>query len=114
MMKIEKFKKILEEEKVRILRNLKAERRDEERIGNSWEEPRDFEDWANITFTEELKLKIADRELAILKEIERALKKMARGEYGICEKCGNKIEEERLEILPWTRYCSICACNLSE
>jgi RNA polymerase-binding protein DksA len=112
-MDVEKYRKMLEEERKRILRTLKSDK-DEERIGDSWEEPRDFEDWANITLTEELKLKIADRELSLLKEIEKALKKIAKGSYGICEKCGKRIEEERLEILPWTCYCSMCACNLGE
>ncbi|HDL59933.1 MAG TPA: TraR/DksA family transcriptional regulator, partial [candidate division WOR-3 bacterium] len=50
-------------------------------------------------------------ELSILKSIDVALKKIKEGKYGICEKCGKEIEEERLDLIPWTRYCSICSRN---
>lgn len=43
-----------------------------------------------------------------LKEIKDALKKIKKGDYGICEKCKGKIEIERLKILPETKFCSKC------
>lgn len=43
-----------------------------------------------------------------LKEIKEALKKIKKGNYGICEKCKGKIEIERLKILPEAKYCSRC------
>jgi RNA polymerase-binding transcription factor DksA len=38
-------------------------------------------------------------------DIERALRKLATGRYGTCEACGEPIAEERLEMLPATRFC---------
>lgn len=38
-------------------------------------------------------------------EIKLALSRMEKGEYGICEICHTAIPFERLEVLPWTRYC---------
>ena len=32
--------------------------------------------------------------------------------YGVCENCGTKIIEERLELLPYARYCTPCAEKL--
>ncbi|HDM90919.1 MAG TPA: TraR/DksA family transcriptional regulator [candidate division WOR-3 bacterium] len=110
---IERFKNMLLEEKKRILKNLKSEKEDEERIGESWSEPRDLEDWAHISLTEDLKSKLASRDISTLMEIEEALRRINRGTYGICEKCGAAIEEERLELIPWTRYCSKCAREMS-
>ncbi len=113
-MEVEVYKNLLLEEKKRILRNLKAEKEDEERIGESWNEPKDLEDWAHISLTESLKSKLASRDLSTLTEIEEALRRISRGTYGICEKCGGPIEEKRLELIPWTRYCSRCAREMGQ
>lgn len=40
-----------------------------------------------------------------LKEVERAIAKMERGAYGVCETCGAEIAEPRLEAMPTTRFC---------
>jgi len=45
----------------------------------------------------------------LLLDIERALKKMETGAYGICEKCGRKINKKRLRVLPEAKFCSKCA-----
>ena len=44
-----------------------------------------------------------------LKEIQTALQKILDGVYGICERCGQPIEENRLEAIPTSRYCKKCA-----
>jgi DnaK suppressor protein len=41
----------------------------------------------------------------ILKNIEKALKRMQEGTYGICEKCGKKINKARLKIYPAANLC---------
>ena len=41
-----------------------------------------------------------------IQAINKALAKMELGEYGSCEVCGNGIEIERLEAIPWTSVCS--------
>jgi DnaK suppressor protein len=41
--------------------------------------------------------------------IEAALECIDEGRYGICERCGEPIREERLEALPYTRLCMACA-----
>jgi DnaK suppressor protein len=40
-----------------------------------------------------------------MSEIERALKKLDDGTYGVCERCGGPIGEARLEAMPATRFC---------
>jgi DnaK suppressor protein len=44
-----------------------------------------------------------------LASVERALEKMDKGTFGVCERCGNEIAEPRLEAMPTTRYCISCA-----
>ncbi|MET0522141.1 MAG: TraR/DksA C4-type zinc finger protein [Jiangellaceae bacterium] len=43
-----------------------------------------------------------------LEQITGALRRMAEGSYGRCEKCGNTIPAERLEVLPHARFCVPC------
>jgi len=38
-------------------------------------------------------------------EIDAALQRIDRGEYGVCEACGEPIEERRLDAVPWARRC---------
>ena len=45
---------------------------------------------------------------AMLKEVERALKRVTNGTYGECEACGEEISPNRLKALPWARYCVTC------
>ncbi|MGW6022715.1 TraR/DksA family transcriptional regulator [Streptomyces sp. NPDC055099] len=44
----------------------------------------------------------------VLKEIEAALARVRDGSYGTCPTCAKPIPDERLEILPYTRFCVPC------
>lgn len=106
---LQKFRTRLLQEKKRILQHLYAMASEELRQELDWGEPKDLEEWGNITLSEELMNRIAWREIYTVEEIDEALKRIEEGTYGVCEKCGNPIEEERLEFLPWARYCARCA-----
>lgn len=43
-----------------------------------------------------------------LKDINLALEKIKRGQYGKCEKCGKEISKERLMVCPEARTCNKC------
>ncbi|MFJ4467628.1 TraR/DksA C4-type zinc finger protein [Streptomyces sp. NPDC089424] len=44
----------------------------------------------------------------VLKEIDAAVTRVDDGTYGICRGCAKPVPAERLEILPYTRYCVAC------
>ena len=44
----------------------------------------------------------------LLIQIEDALQKIEAGTYGICDQCGKAIAPERLEIMPYAKYCMDC------
>lgn len=44
-----------------------------------------------------------------LKKVEKALAKIEKNNYGICEKCGQVIEKVRLEIDPAAEFCRKCS-----
>jgi DnaK suppressor protein len=50
----------------------------------------------------------ADRETALLHEIDTALGKLAAGGYGICVECGREISEQRLMATPTVQTCIQC------
>lgn len=43
-----------------------------------------------------------------MQDIEHALRAIEKGQYGICERCGNPIEAERLEVKPDAILCLNC------
>lgn len=44
----------------------------------------------------------------ILEQIEVALDRVAAGTYGTCVRCGARIGDDRLEVLPYTDACVHC------
>lgn len=49
------------------------------------------------------------REEEEAREIDAALDRVRRGTYGTCERCGGRIERDRLEAEPVTRTCAVCS-----
>lgn len=41
-------------------------------------------------------------------EITSALFRIQKGTYGDCLVCGNEIMQQRLEVVPWLRFCVVC------
>jgi RNA polymerase-binding transcription factor DksA len=44
-----------------------------------------------------------------IRAIKEALKRIAMGTYGECVRCGERIWDERLDVLPYTPVCRTCA-----
>lgn len=42
-------------------------------------------------------------------KLEQALERLEEGNYGICERCGKRINPNRLAVLPDTTICVSCA-----
>ena len=61
-------------------------------------------DQANRATEEAFNMRLLDKEVKLLREIDAALRKFDEGTYGICEGTDEPIERRRLEARPWTRY----------
>jgi len=68
----------------------------------------DIADQADSDYTTEMFGVLLERQAGTLEEVERALNKMDRGEFGICECCDKSIPSKRLKALPWARFCLEC------
>lgn len=58
---------------------------------------------------EDINLTLLQNEEQLMEEIDAALTRIDRGVFGRCENCGHVIARERLQVLPYTRYCIECA-----
>jgi DnaK suppressor protein len=72
-------------------------------------EPDDEAAQASDSSSKEMAVATLERERRTLAEIEGALARIRKGEYGICASCGEPIPEARLKALPWARVCVKCA-----
>ena len=104
MEKIETYKKKLEEERAKLMKELGDTKKHEdfgEGVGHSDEEADEAESLGeHLAIGQSFKERIS--------EIDAALNKIIEGKYGACEKCGKKIEEEILNLSPESRFCHNC------
>jgi hypothetical protein len=49
-----------------------------------------------------------------LNDIQDALRRMAAGNYGTCQRCDQPITTERLQAAPTTRWCPTCQAGRSD
>jgi DnaK suppressor protein len=117
---LQRLKQKLEEEKGELERILSsfARREGDEKGSENWETKfpqfgkHTSEQDENVDEVEEYTnlLPVEHRLELQLLDVRRALEKIREEKkYGTCERCGQKIEEERLKIIPETKFCSKCA-----
>jgi DnaK suppressor protein len=94
---LEYLRRRLEEERSRILALLRTP------TAASYDERSEPEEIAQRTAEQDDRVEIADRERALLSEVEHALKKLHTGSYGVDERTGQAIAYERLAAIPWAR-----------
>ncbi len=63
---------------------------------------------ATQVFEQQKTLALRERAQHQLEQIEAALARLDSGAFGRCQRCGQRIAEERLEALPWAAYCIEC------
>ena len=62
-------------------------------------------DAGTATFEREKDLSIENNVRDLLHKIDRALKRMDDGTYGVCDVCGKPIEKARVKALPYVDLC---------
>ena len=107
---LEKFKKLLLLERQNIMRHLN----ELEGVSNNElaQSGGDSVDLASLEISQAAIQKLGNREKKLLKKIDYTLDKVEKGEYGICEECGEKIAPARLEARPVAQYCIDCKTEM--
>lgn len=68
----------------------------------------DYVDYAVNSYAREFLLSLTELERKQLLQVEEALSRIDRGEYGRCQQCAEEINRKRLEVQPWARHCVRC------
>lgn len=101
-----KFRKLLLEEKQRLINNSKNALKNE--LSLSPDDLPDETDLAASEISQNLIFKLRDRERLLLGKISEALTRMDEGTFGLCEECEEPIEIRRLEARPVSTLCIAC------
>ncbi|MFH1223509.1 MAG: TraR/DksA family transcriptional regulator [Pseudomonadota bacterium] len=72
------------------------------------QKPSDEGDYAVEEVNQYLTCTIQTRDRKCLLEIEKAFARMADGDFGVCEECGEPISVERLKAQPFSSLCVDC------
>lgn len=103
---LDRYKEILLQKRAELLGDI-ANMEDEalrQNSGSLSNLPQHMAEQGSEAFDQQLSLGLAEVDRNLIREIDAALKRIADGTYGVCERTGQKISAERLAELPWTRY----------
>lgn len=112
---LDHYRKILEGERTRVLDQIKhIDSHDpDSATAGELDELANYDqhmaDQATTTFLREQDQAIQVGLRGELEQVDSALERLEEGTFGSCERCGNAISAERLEVLPYTPYCISCA-----
>jgi RNA polymerase-binding transcription factor DksA len=70
---------------------------------------KDWEEMATEREFDEVLTSMGDEGKQEIRMIQAAMQRLEVGEYGYCTKCGERIADARLDLLPATPFCSSCA-----
>ena len=111
---IEELKEKLEANKNSIQKELESFATEDPNLKHNWDtkypnrEDSDKDDEADEVQEYDNKLSVEYSLELKLKDVNNALEKITEGNYGICEKCGKEISEERLQACPEAKTCLKC------
>ncbi len=99
---VQKREEIVKEAKTEISKYIKGEAR------QLVDTALDNGDWSVIDLSEDISLRQLSTHRENLLKIDEAIRKINEGTYGICEDCGEEINEARLKVLPFATHCRDC------
>src|SRR5438477_4570180 len=103
---LKKFKDMLEAKRQEIIKRAQ-QTLDEDMTLDANALP-DEMDLASSEYLQSFTFRLRGRENAFLDKIQKALKKIEEGTFGVCEECGEEISVKRLEARPETTLCIRC------
>jgi DnaK suppressor protein len=98
---ISELRGMLESRRAQLIASI-DERREQER--DTGREVGDEMDEANTEGVSAMTSKLLERDVNLMREIDRALAKIGEATYGLCEGTGEPIGYSRLKLRPWARY----------
>ncbi len=105
-----RLKALLQDEKRSLWNELRIELFNElgEGLHTQYDIPQDIGERGILTLLEDTGLAVIDIRRQQLTQIEETLIKYENGSYGVCDDCGNEIDEDRLRVAPYSTCCVGC------
>src|SRR5690554_1962335 len=109
------FRNKLYEEKIKIL-NIIGKMKNSEEFGSMDEYYTELSSYDNHPadlgtemFVMEQDKGLIDKLNNTLNEIEESIEEIGKDNFGLCKSCGNKIDEKRLNLIPYLKLCVDCS-----
>ncbi len=103
---LKKFRESLEAKRLEIIQ--RARQTLDEDMTLDVDDLPDEMDLASSEYLQSFTFRLRGRERMLLDKIQKALVRLDDGSFGVCEECGEKISQKRLEARPETTLCIRC------
>ena len=102
------LKKMLEERRRELMRDVQGKMRDVRSEGGKEREVLDQGESSEVDIQEDIEFALIQMKAETLNKIDAALRRLEEGSYGDCFECGDEISEARLRALPFAVRCKDC------
>jgi len=109
--KLEQFRGILSERLHELVKQARESLGDLTEVKESYA---DMTDQASAEVDRNFLLRIKDRERKLILKMKEAIVRIDEGTFGVCEICGEEIDEERLKARPVTTQCIECKTEMED
>jgi DnaK suppressor protein len=103
---LEKFRKRLLAKQEELVYDLRRNREVTDETVD--EQAQDMVDRATSAYTREFAFSLSESDRRTLLLIDQALLRIDQGTYGVCVHCQGRVQDKRLEAVPWARHCIDC------
>jgi DnaK suppressor protein len=111
----------MDKSQIARFKDILTKRRDELRRAVNKEESQDAHDFgrdegdrANFSQSKEMAFRQKAQDRGLLVQVEAALSRIESGTFGECINCEQEINLNRLNAVPWSRYCITCQELIAE
>ena len=71
-------------------------------------------DFGTDNYEQDFTLGLMENVEAVVQEIDEALDRIGKGEYGICAGCSCQIPKARLKAIPYAQFCVNCQSEMEK
>jgi len=74
----------------------------------------DIGDMSSVTYSRDVLFNLSETQKQRINDIDAALERIDKGEYGTCMECDEEIAPRRMEVRPFSRYCIECKTEIEK
>jgi RNA polymerase-binding transcription factor len=74
----------------------------------------DISDVSANAYSRDVLLNLSENQQQKIRDIDAALERIAKGDYGICARCEEEISPQRMNVRPFSRFCIDCKTEIEK